>query len=95
MKNAAFTFIELVVVLMIIAILSATIGGALSIYRNSNKAEISIKSPLEENERMLRLSDVRKEFEIKGYDIYTFSSYGKTFAVAIPTTNSVYDLERK
>lgn len=92
-KGGYITLVEILIVTAIVALLAAIMIPAFVTAKQ--EAEKKDLTPVEYNEWMLKKCDFKKVAEFRGYDIYTFYANDARHSVAIPITNSVYDLERK
>jgi len=104
--NKGFTLVESLIVISILAFLlsiaipSYFIGkkGIEGIRKAQAEAQLAEAQllPMERNDIALKDRRVEKLFELDGHDVYTFTDeFGKRQSVAIPTDQSVYDLERE
>lgn len=90
------TLVEVMIIVAIFGLLAAIAIPGITKARKAREAINKATTQLEKNETMLKEHEVKKLFEIKGYDVYVFrDGRGYYQSVAIPTTNSVYDLERR
>jgi len=92
MKNG-FTLVEVMIVVAILGLSAALIIPA--IIDIKKKKQLQNISEIEKNDIALKNCNFEKVAEFKGHDIYTFRFEQSYYSVAIPTTNSVYQLEKK
>jgi len=91
MKNEKPTAIEIIIVIAIIGLL-ASLAIPCFVERKRELEMLNILSAAELNDYKINSAGLVKAFEFRGYDIYTF---GNMYSVAIPITNSVYNIERR
>ena len=92
MKNG-WALVENMIVVIALGLVTAIVVPALNV---ANKKQKMVGfTDAEKNEEAIKDCNFKKIAEFRGYDIYTFRSECNPYSVAIPSTNSVYDLERK
>jgi len=92
-KKGHITLIEMMIVVAIFGLIAAIAIPILVGNRDKAAVEALYGNPRLQNDKLLEIHKVKRIFEINGYDVYVFMD-GK-YSVAIPATNSVYQLERK
>lgn len=92
MNKDGFTLVELMIIVAIIGLLISIFLPAF----NHKKPPEELKGiPSLYNDKLLEYYRVKKLFELNGQDVYVFWKDGHYHSVVIPSTNSVYTLERK
>ena len=94
MKHMKPTVIEIIIVIVIIGLL-ASLAIPCFVERKRELEMLNILSVVELNDYKINSARLVKAFEFRDHDIYTFTKDGYMYSVAIPITNSVYNIERK
>lgn len=93
--KGGLTFIEIMIIVAIIGLIIAIAVPSFVKQRQSNEIK-NVVSLAEQNDLLLKHHSVAKLFELNGFNVYVFrDNGGNIHSIAIPATNSVYDLERK